>query len=340
LPRAFHSETLEPAGDGESARGLVDSKDPLQARNLIVRPDGKELVALLQRGHFASKQFIVTWDTQTGKNLDAYELTFPMFLGVNKGIPFQFVDRFLLVNHQYLIDRETKSVVWNFMATFGTGRAVQQTLDSRLWYLQTSGIQQPMLLGAAKIPDPSMQEIIKKIQKNEQLVIEPGTGVSIEYSFGPKLKDMAFIEKMDHYAGQSLDRSGLKFSKAAPVVLQYELKETETGKTRVLYRRGNRNNPEIIKLIELEATVRLTKDDDTLWKSPPIKWTVDEHLGQVPDEEKNVQEFLRNRLYDRVLPWAKTITLPNRILNWQGKFLSLPGTSHLTPNGWVMDLGK
>ncbi len=344
LPRAFQAETLQPTGDGEPVKGLPKSSVPLVARNLILSADGGELTGLFQWGTFGPRYYIARWDMRTGQSLGGFDFQAIMLPSASptrsrEEIPFQCAGSFYLVNNQYLIDKQSHAVVWAYGANMMMGRTLTQPIDERLWYLQSPGFNQPALLAAAPLPDRTTQEIIAKIQKNENLVVGPDSLVSIRASLGSRSSDQAFAANLAKGMKRSLERAGLIFLEEAPLAWQLEFKETDTGKTRVIYRSGN-TNPEVVKLIDLEAKASLVKEGQTLWAAPSMKWSMRDQAGRIPADEKSPQEFFQKKLWDAALAWALSVTPPGRILSLDGKYHSLPGISQLTPNGWVIGQGK
>jgi WD40 repeat protein len=131
-------------------------------------------------------------------------------------------DKYLLLDHQKLVDVEQKCVAWTYV--LGTGDHLPMGYGDRHWYVGTAN-DKPVLT-AEELPDRNALSQLSSATLSPEFVLQPGESCSVTYSLNHPSLDAATRQRIESDIQSKLAANKIKVAAGRPVTLQVTATET------------------------------------------------------------------------------------------------------------------
>jgi hypothetical protein len=316
---------------------------------LAVRPDGKELAALLAQPAGTGPQ-VRRWDLTTAKLTDRSPYPGP---GVTPTTAVRYAGPdHLLVADTELFGLTSRAVEWRYVRPAAVRPAA--SADGRYWYVAdgfaspsaaavgaaAAAGAAPAVLVAAELPHPTAVAALKAASNNTaDNLLGPGktVGLKLDLTDAPndKVRESVLATLADALAARGLRMTDGK----ADVVLTASARVTPGGPKltvrKLLPGEKGPGTAESVAVPYLATRLELTADGRPVWTGGEVQMPppLNPQPFRLPDKDTDLTAWLRERAWARLSDaWGK-LNLPRTLVRTPGGLVTLPGTSELGPDG-------
>jgi WD40 repeat protein len=139
-------------------------------------------------------------------------------------------NRYLLIDHKYLLNKETGALVWQYAFD---GCLAEACPDSRCWFAVPGSVRDPVnTLVAMALPSPMALQAAADTRLEDQALLYPGAKVSLSVNLPRDAQSVT--EKLS----RQLQENGVTIDPAAAVRIAVNCNETTTGRQIEVYGGG------------------------------------------------------------------------------------------------------
>lgn len=131
-------------------------------------------------------------------------------------------DRYLLLDHQKLVDVDQKCVAWTY--ALGGGDHLPMGYGDRHWYVGT--VNDKPVLASAEVPDRNAATTLAGTTLAPEFVLQPGESCSVTYSLNHPALDGATRQRIETEIQGKLAANKITVAAGRPVTLQVTATET------------------------------------------------------------------------------------------------------------------
>jgi hypothetical protein len=304
------------------------------ARQLVVRPDGKEL-ALLTPDNDGLRR-VSLWNLEAGKSSGS-------FLVSTTGVSFAYAGSDHLVTDWQVFDLRRRVQVWQFIFSAIPGFAHHVPSDGRIWYSIAAKKPGDLAIVPGEVPTADVSAITASVADAPDLLLQPGEKVRVVVRFDRAPGRLS--TDAENGAEKALRARGFVPDANGPVTLRLTGTRRPTGTTvKITDARSppigvHRPTIETLTVYDVVFQPEMERDGKVIWSGRADTYSMGiDRLTftiEIPDESMTATEFFGRKVWATPTqmagsPFTYPISYAARV---DGEIRTLPGQSMLTPAG-------